>query len=68
MTPSFARNSCNGSKGKRVNTQIIEWGWFGFGRVGTGVQGNLFPSLCMGFVRFSWCKGHLADALKAVLK
>jgi hypothetical protein len=27
--------------------------------VGAGAQGNLFPALCLGFVRFSWCHGSL---------
>ena len=47
-----------------MSTGIFEFGWFGFGYRGAGAQGNLFPSLCAGPVRFSWCRGLLADALK----
>ncbi len=47
-----------------MKTTIQEWGWFGFGYVGSGAQGNMFPALCLGVVRLSWVKGTLADAIK----
>jgi hypothetical protein len=52
---------------KTKKTWVLEWGWCGLGYVGRGQQGNLFPAICLGVVRFSWCRGSLMDELASLM-
>ena len=44
-----------------MRTLILEaGGWYGFGKLRT----SLFPGFCFGFMRVSWVRGALGDAIK----